>query len=200
MWWIKFYVDGRPFYESTGMEHEQDARRILDTRRAPAGQGIERQHQRELALLGRMLRLAYEHNRLARVPKFTKLVEAPPRSGFVDQAALEAVRRHLPADLQVAVTVAYTFGWRRNEVLTLEQRQLDLSAGTLRLDPGSTKNGDGRLCYLAGRRAPLGRHEADGAPDRGRLAALRDVEPGGPQGRGRAPGQLQKRLHLVPCA
>ena len=68
---------------------------------------------RELGVLGKLLRLAYEHNRLARVPKLTKLAEAAPRAGFVDQDAFEAVRGHLPADLQVAVTVAYTFGWRR---------------------------------------------------------------------------------------
>jgi integrase len=49
----------------------------------------------------------------------------------------------------VAVAVAYTFGWRmQSEVLTLERRQLDLDAGTLRLDPGSTKNGEGRVVYL----------------------------------------------------
>jgi len=103
---------------------------------------------RELAVLGRMLRLAYEHNRLARVPKFTRLSETAPRAGFVDQGTFETVRSHLPADLQVAVTIAYTFGWRRNEVLRLSQRHLDLKAGTLRLDPGSTKNKDGWLCYL----------------------------------------------------
>jgi integrase len=34
------------------------------------------------------------------------------------------------------------------EVLTLERRQLDLDAGTLRLEPGSTKNDDGRVVYL----------------------------------------------------
>jgi integrase len=33
-------------------------------------------------------------------------------------------------------------------VLTLERRQLDLQAETLRLDPGTTKNDDGRLVYL----------------------------------------------------
>jgi integrase len=47
------------------------------------------------------------------------------------------------------VTVGYTFGWRmQSEVLTLERRHLDLEAGTIRLDPGSTKNDDGRLVYL----------------------------------------------------
>ena len=36
----------------------------------------------------------------------------------------------------------------QSEVLMLERRQLDLEAGTLRLDTGSTKNDDGRLVYL----------------------------------------------------
>ena len=36
----------------------------------------------------------------------------------------------------------------QSEVLTLEQRQLDLDAGTLRLEPGTTKNDDGRVVYL----------------------------------------------------
>ena len=49
----------------------------------------------------------------------------------------------------MAVTVAHTFGWRmQSEVLPLERRHLDLDAGTLRLDPGMTKNDDGRLVYL----------------------------------------------------
>jgi integrase len=33
-------------------------------------------------------------------------------------------------------------------VLTLERRQLDLEVGTLRLEPGTTKNDDGRMVYL----------------------------------------------------
>jgi integrase len=59
------------------------------------------------------------------------------------------VRRHLPQDLQVVTAIAYTFGWRsRSEVLPLQKRHLDLKAGTLRLDPGTTKNGEGRVVYL----------------------------------------------------
>src|SRR5262249_22002566 len=103
---------------------------------------------RELAVLGRMLRLAYEQGQLARVPKLLRLTEAPPRSGFVDQATFEMIRQHLPEDLQVAVTIAFTFGWRRDEVLGLQRAQLDLIASTLRLEPGSTKNDEGRCCYL----------------------------------------------------
>src|SRR5262245_53686122 len=61
----------------------------------------------------------------------------------------DAVRHRLEVDLQVAVAIAYTYGWRmQSEVLRLERRQLDLEAGTLRLDPGTTKNDEGRIVYL----------------------------------------------------
>ena len=36
----------------------------------------------------------------------------------------------------------------RSEVLPLERRQLDLKTGTLRLEPGTTKNREGRGVYL----------------------------------------------------
>jgi integrase len=36
----------------------------------------------------------------------------------------------------------------QSEILTLERRHVDLEAGTLRLDPGTTKNRDGRVAYL----------------------------------------------------
>ncbi len=104
---------------------------------------------RELALLKRMLRLAYENGKLVRLPVIRLLKEAAPRAGFFERGQFEAVRRHLPEDLQVAVTIAHTFGWRiRSEVLNLKLTQVDLKAGTLRLDPGQTKNDDGRLVYL----------------------------------------------------
>src|SRR5262245_40776346 len=103
---------------------------------------------RELGVLSRMLRLGYKHGKVLRLPVIEKLAEAPPRAGFFEQAQFEAVRRHLPADLQVAAAIAYTFGWRtQSEILTREWRHVDLEAGTLRLDPGEAKNGEGRV-YL----------------------------------------------------
>src|SRR4030095_11373331 len=75
--------------------------------------------------------------------------EGAPREGFFERDQYEAVRHRLSADLQVAVAIAYTFGWRsEREGLTAERRQLDLEAGTLRLDPGTTKNDEGRVVYL----------------------------------------------------
>jgi integrase len=43
------------------------------------------------------------------------------------------------------VTFGYTTGWRiRSEVLPLQWRQVDFKAGTVRLEPGTTKNREGR--------------------------------------------------------
>ncbi len=104
---------------------------------------------RELSILTRAFRLALENRRVTIAPVIRKLKEAAPRQGFFEPAQFEAVRRHLPVDLQAAVTIAYTYGWRtQSEVLTLKKGQLDLEAETLRLDPGTTKNDDGRLVYL----------------------------------------------------
>ena len=105
--------------------------------------------RRELGTLTRMLRLAYENGKLVRLPVIHKPKEGAPREGFFERDQYEAVRRRLTPDLQVAVAIAYTFGWRmQSEVLILERRQLDLDVGTLRLEPGTTKNDEGRLVYL----------------------------------------------------
>ena len=83
-----------------------------------------------------MLRLAHENNKLLRLPVIRKLKESAPRQGFFEREQYEAVRRHLQPDYQVAVAIAHTYGWRmQSEVLTLEWRQIDLEAGTIRLDP-----------------------------------------------------------------
>ncbi len=106
---------------------------------------------RELSLLGTMLRhaAAQEPPKLLHVPTVRLLKEAAPRAGFFEAEQYEAVRRRLRPDLRVACNLAYTYGWRmRDEVLTLERRHVDLDAGTIRLDPGSTKNDDGRVVYL----------------------------------------------------
>ena len=104
---------------------------------------------REVSVLVSMLRLAFEHNKLLRLPIVHKPKEAAPRAGFFEADQYEAVRRRLPDDLQTAAAIAYTFGWRtQSEVLTLTRAQVDLEAGVIRLDPGTTKNDDGRVVYM----------------------------------------------------
>ncbi len=103
----------------------------------------------ELATLRRALRLAQELGHLPSVPIIRTLRPTPPRSGFFEPEEFEAVARELPPDLALVARIAYTFGWRlTDEVLPLTRSHVDLEAGTLRLPPGGSKNGDGRLVYL----------------------------------------------------
>jgi integrase len=71
------------------------------------------------------------------------------RKGFFERDQYLAVLKHLPEAMRPIVTFAYVTGWRINsEVLPLQWRQVDLAAGEVRLDPGTTKNGEGRVFYL----------------------------------------------------
>jgi len=95
-----------------------------------------------------MLRLAFENGKLQRPVIVKKLREADPRAGFVTREQFATVRKQLPEELQVATAVAFTFGWRKREVFDLKKPQYDAKSGTLRLDPGKTKNREGRLIRL----------------------------------------------------
>ena len=100
---------------------------------------------RELQHLKRIFNLAIESGRLAMKPHIRMLREAPPRSGFFEPEQFESVLRHLPPAIGPVVTFAYITGWRiASEVLSLEWRRVDFRAGEVRLDPGTTKNDDGR--------------------------------------------------------
>ena len=100
----------------------------------------------ELALLKRMLRLAARNGKLVRVPPIDMLKDAPAREGFFEAHQYDAVRRHLPEDLRAAVTIAFTFGWRKSEILSLERRHLDLRAGTLRSIQATRRTARGASC------------------------------------------------------
>jgi integrase len=95
------------------------------------------------------LRLAFELGKHANVPPIRMLRPSAPRSGFFEPRQSEAVARALPPDLSVVVNIAYSYGFRiDSELLPLTWRQVDLEEGTLRLEPGSTKNREGRLIHL----------------------------------------------------
>ena len=68
------------------------------------------------------------------------------RTGFFEREEFTAVRDALPARLRAVVVFACFTGWRvPSEVVRLQWRQIDRTAGTVRLDPGRTKNSDGRI-------------------------------------------------------
>ena len=104
---------------------------------------------RECAALKRMFSVAVKGERLHRAPHIGMLQEHNVRTGFFEDHQYEGVRAHLPAYAQPVATFAYITGWRvRSEVLTLQWRQVDFKAGIVRLDPGTTKNLEGRTFVM----------------------------------------------------
>lgn len=164
--------DLRRYYRTTGSRDLKEAEvrlknldrffgqcRVVDITPSLATQYVEqRQRQgrtngainRELATLIKMLNIAYENNKLLRPPRIRKLKEASPREGFFELEQFKAVRKRLDPDLQVVVSIAHELGWRiQSEVLTLGLAQVNLKEGTLRLEPGTTKNDSGRIVYMS---------------------------------------------------
>jgi integrase len=100
---------------------------------------------RELAVLKRMFSLALHAGRLHRKPHIPMLEEHNVRQGFFEDDQVESLLRHLPPYLGRACRFAFLTGWRlQSEVLTLQWRQVDQRAGVIRLEPGTTKNREGR--------------------------------------------------------
>ena len=82
------------------------------------------------------------------VPYIPMLRENNVRKGFFEHEDFVAVRDALTQYLKPLVTFAYHTGWRREEILGLTWKQVDLREGTVRLEPGETKNRQGRTVYL----------------------------------------------------
>jgi integrase len=220
MWWIKYYQNGKPIRESTGMEKDTEAKRFLKLREGQVAQGkrvvphfdrlrfeelatdlladyqingkrsqdkaqrsikhlkgffggmraidittyyvrryIAKQQEvgysnaeinRELAALKRMFNLARQQTppKVDHVPYIPILQEDNVRSGFFEPEAFRAVLKELPGYLKPVATFAYYTSWRKEEILNLMWGQVDLEAGTVRLEPGTTKNREGRTVFL----------------------------------------------------
>jgi len=102
---------------------------------------------RELACLKRMYRLAYFSTppRVPSVPHFPHLKETNVRQGFVTPEQFAKLVAHCPdLDLRAMLETAYNYGWRVSELLNLRVGQVDLVSRTIRLEPGTTKNSEGR--------------------------------------------------------
>jgi len=108
---------------------------------------------RELALLRAAFYLAYEATppRVVRVPKFPMLTENNTRTGFltdVQYDRLAAECNNIGLWLRTLLELGSTYGWRKSELLNLRVSQIELSAKVIRLEPGTTKNKDGREVTL----------------------------------------------------
>ncbi len=98
----------------------------------------------ELAALKRMFTLAVQARKVAQRPHIPSIEVRNTRTGFFEESEFRAVLASLPEDLRPVVEFAYLTGWRKGEILPLQWRQVDFSAGVIRLEPGTTKNDEGR--------------------------------------------------------
>jgi integrase len=104
---------------------------------------------RELAALKRMFNLARQSTppKVNTVPYIAMLRENNIRTGFLESRqhdSLAAETGKIGLWLRAMFEVGYTYGWRHEELLALRVCQVNLSAGTIRLEPGTTKNDQGR--------------------------------------------------------
>lgn len=101
--------------------------------------------QNELAALKRMFTLAHRAGKVPSRPPFPSIKVRNTRSGFFEETELLAVLQRLPEAVRPMIEFTYLTGWRIGEIRSLTWRQVDFKAGVVRLEPGTTKNDEGRI-------------------------------------------------------
>jgi integrase len=100
---------------------------------------------RDLAALRRAFRLGQKAKTIRDVPYFPHLREADPRKGFVEEQRFrKLIENTSELWLRALVTTAYTFGFRRSELLSMRCEQINLLDRTITLHVGTTKSDEGR--------------------------------------------------------
>ncbi len=101
---------------------------------------------RELQHLKRIFSLAIQGGRIGQRPHIPRLREDKRPHRVFEQEQMASVLRHLDESLRPLMQVGCITGWRvQSELLPLEWRQVDFAGGEIRLDRGTTKNGEGRV-------------------------------------------------------
>lgn len=125
---------------------------------------------RELSALLRAFKLGTHARMVGRIPHVAKLDEHNRRKGFFEMSSFHLVRQHLDVDVQYLADAYYITGWRGDsELKTRQWYHVDFGPevwgcecgvslrvdsceicgkdrpGWIRLDPGETKNREGRM-------------------------------------------------------
>lgn len=160
---------------------------------------------REIEAIRRAFTLAHEEGALYDKPRvFPRLDERDNvRTGFFEpeqfQAFTAALRKVKAEPLIDVVTFAYVTGWRLGEVLGLKRKHVDLKAGIVRLDPGTTKNKEGRAFYMTADLRALVERRLAARPKRARVVRFeRPDDPEAPlfaKKNGSPIGSFRKRWH-----
>jgi len=107
---------------------------------------------RELAIIKRAFSLGAKNDPplVARPVYIPTLAENNVRAGFLSHENYVKLRNELLEDIRPLFVVGYHIGCRVGELLALRWEQVDLKAGRITLDPGTTKNKDGRTLPIYG--------------------------------------------------
>jgi len=105
--------------------------------------------ERSLALLRRAFSLGKAAKKISSVPVIKRLKVSNVRKGFFEADQYRAVLAHVPDYVRPIVVFGYYTGCRRGEILGLRWNQVDLAESVVRLEPGETKNDEGRTIPLA---------------------------------------------------
>jgi integrase len=108
--------------------------------------------KRELAVVKRAFRIAAQNDPslVVRIPHIPMLEEDNVRKGFLEYEQYVELRNQLPPALRALFVVGYYTGARVGELRSLHWEQVDLQAGRIVLDPGTTKNREGRTLPVYG--------------------------------------------------
>jgi integrase len=104
---------------------------------------------RELSVLSSAFTLGYEETprRVSHKLSFTRLPESRPRQGFVEQKQYNTLAAKCSElYMRAMLALAYSFGFRKAELLSLKVSDVDLLGGTVRLR--TSKNGEPRQVNL----------------------------------------------------
>lgn len=73
------------------------------------------------------------------MPPFPQLKENNVRQGFLEDSQYEKLVEGAELWFRTLVECGSTIGWRHNELLNLEVKQVDLEHHSLRLEPGTPR-------------------------------------------------------------
>jgi integrase len=105
---------------------------------------------RELTTIKRAYSLAIQKKIVSESdrPHISMLKEDNVRKGFFEPDQFKAVLEKLPERHRPTARFAYITGWRKSEILSLQWRQVDFKARTVRLEAGTTKNDESRQFHF----------------------------------------------------
>jgi integrase len=105
---------------------------------------------RELTMLKRAFNLGYRADPplVTKVPHIQRLPERNVRTGFLEPEHYKRLRDQLAGDLKLLFVLGYNTGARLGELRQIKWSQVE--SNRIVLNPGTTKNGDGRSLPIYG--------------------------------------------------